>query len=288
MPILVDCNQVFISFIMAQLASDRTLQPDVNLCRHMILSSTLHYKQKFSKEFGEIVFCDDSSTYWRKTLFPYYKSHRKKNRDNSKYDWDMIFKFLATVKEELQNHFPYKFIRVKDAEADDVIACIAKYESRHLNSSTLILSNDMDFIQLQKYSGVTQYSLKQKRYLNYKDPKTYLFEKVLRGDSGDGIPNFLSDDDALSNPDKCQKSIYAKKMTVWLENRDIDMITENDKQLKKNIVRNTKLIDFSCIPQEIETQILEEYKKETPVKRDFVKYFMKNNLRLLVKEANKF
>lgn len=289
MPVLIDCNQVFISSVMAQMAMDKQIKPDVNVLRHMVLSSILFFKSKFGEEFGELVFCDDGWRYWRKDIFPYYKSHRSKSRDDSKHDWTLIFEALKIIKNELIEHFPYKFIRIEDAEADDVIACISKFEAESLpQRSVLILSNDRDFVQLQKYSNVKQYSLREKRFIGVDCAKDYLFEKVLRGDSGDGIPNFLSDNDALANPDKKQTRLYTKKIEEWKHNPKIDIITGGDKVLRKNIARNARLIDFSFIPEEVETKIINEYTSQNPTKKDFMKYFIKNNLKLLLREANKF
>ena len=61
----------------------------------------------------------------------------------------------------------------------------------------MIVSSDKDFIQLHKYYNVKQFSPTQKKLLNSIDPNEYLKEHIMKGDRGDGIPNFLSDDDTL-------------------------------------------------------------------------------------------
>ena len=46
----------------------------------------------------------------------------------------------------------------------------------------MIVSGDKDFIQLQKYPNVQQYSPILKKYVNGHDPITYIKEHILKGD----------------------------------------------------------------------------------------------------------
>ena len=100
------------------------------------------YRTKFSEEYGELVLCYDSKHYWRRDYFPNYKRNRKKTRDSSNLNWDAIFECLNTIKAELKEFFPYKFIEVYGAEADDIIAVLCG-ELEYENGKTLILSGDM-------------------------------------------------------------------------------------------------------------------------------------------------
>ena len=52
--ILIDLSQVIISNLMTQVGS-RTSEIDENLVRHMILTSLLNIKKKFSNEYGNVV-----------------------------------------------------------------------------------------------------------------------------------------------------------------------------------------------------------------------------------------
>ena len=89
--ILVDLNQVMISNLMMQIGGKKNIQPEENLIRHMVLNSLRMYRAKFGKKYGELVICCDDKDYWRRELYPYYKIHRKKDRDESALDWNMIF-----------------------------------------------------------------------------------------------------------------------------------------------------------------------------------------------------
>jgi 5'-3' exonuclease len=80
---------------------------------------------------------------------------------------------------------------VDRVEADDVIAVLAK--NYHESERVLIVSNDKDFQQLQRYPNVEQYSLMKKQFLVCDNPEKFLMEHIIKGDSSDGIPNVLSD-----------------------------------------------------------------------------------------------
>lgn len=129
------------------------VQPD--LIRHMILNSIRRFKSKFGSEYGEIVIASDDKKYWRRELFPYYKGNRKADREKSDFDWPMIFNTISTVREEIQENFPYRVLRVAGAEADDIIATLCREFCDR--EKILIVSNDKDFIQLLRYPGVAVY-----------------------------------------------------------------------------------------------------------------------------------
>ena len=191
--ILADMNQISVASVMMHLHMSKRTVPDDNMVRHMILNSLRMYRTRFSSEFGEIVLCYDSRHYWRRDYFPQYKANRKKGREKSAQDWDAIFECLNTIKEEIRTNLPYKFLEVYGAEADDIIAAICS----EYNEEIMILSGDKDFIQLQKFPNVNQYSPITKKMVNGANPVGYLKEHVFKGDVSDGIPNVLSSDNTF-------------------------------------------------------------------------------------------
>ena len=128
--ILIDMNQVCISNLMMQIGSKRQNDVDENLVRHMVLNSLRMYRSRFSEEFGELVLCYDSKKYWRRDFFPNYKSNRKKDREASGLDWNLIFETLNNIRDEIRDNFPYKVLDVEGAEADDCIATVVDYISK--------------------------------------------------------------------------------------------------------------------------------------------------------------
>ena len=89
--ILVDLNQVLLSGLMAQIASQKGIKLEEGLIRHMILNIIRTHLKNFREEYGEVVLCADNRKYWRKEFFPFYKAHRKKAREKSDLDWHLIF-----------------------------------------------------------------------------------------------------------------------------------------------------------------------------------------------------
>ena len=137
--ILVDLNQVVISNLMTQINNYKETVDD-NLIRHMILNSILSIKKKFSSEYGNIVLCCDNKNFWRKDLYPHYKASRKKTREESGHDWNLIFNTISDVKRDLRENFPYKILEVEKAEADDIIGVLVAEYSKY--GKTLIISSD--------------------------------------------------------------------------------------------------------------------------------------------------
>jgi len=251
-------------------------QSDVSedLLRHMILNTLRMYRKQFNKNYGELVICNDSRHYWRKDVFPLYKAGRKAGREKSPFDWEVIFKIFDTLREDLQTYFPYKYIEVMGAEADDVIGVICKYH--HAKEKICILSSDKDFIQLHKYKGVQQYSPMQKKFVRHPSPKAYLKEHTIRGDRGDGIPNFLSADDCLVEGVR-QTPVSKKKLEVWLTQKPEEICTTAE--MADRWKRNEELVDLEKIPQLLINDIQKAFAKEPKGERKkLYNYFVMNRL----------
>ena len=289
--IVVDFNQTAISNLMMEIGSRNDIEVQVPLLRHMILNSIRSYKQKFGKEFGEIVIACDNQNYWRREAFKFYKAGRKKAREASGLDWKQIFEALNLIRSEIDVFFPYKVINVDGAEADDVIAVLAEWSQTNDTNNVLfsepkpflVLSGDHDFIQLQKYENVKQFSPVQKKYVKSDiSPEKYLFEHIIRGDKGDGVPNVLSADDSIVTGTR-QKAIRQDKLDVWY--KDFDAMPQ-DAEFKTNYERNRKLVSFDCIPTSIKESIINTYtdkptKDKSKLLTFFVEHKMKNMLEVI-------
>ena len=275
--IIIDMNQVMISNLMAQIKRD-TL--DEKLVRHMVLTSLRSYEKQYVEEYGEVVLAYDSRHYWRKDVFPYYKQNRKKDRQKSGHDWSSIFEVLNKIRDEIKEYFPYKVIEVHGAEADDVISTLCK--NKGPKDRILILSGDKDFIQLQKYPGVTQYNPITKRPVTNDNPHKYIKEHVMRGDKSDGIPNFLSSDDCIVQGVR-QKPISQKKIAKWIDQSPQQFCLDTEQM--RNYHRNQRLIDFDYVPEEIEQQILDEYNSlNISGKKVPLEYFKEHQLNELMQD----
>lgn len=277
--IIVDFNQVMISNLMTQLGNHTNVPLEEGLFRHMVINSIRSYRLKFGAEYGELVIACDDKNYWRKKVFPYYKANRKKNREASEINWTTVFNIFDKIKQELREYFPYRVIQVESAEADDIIATLVHHSD---DDKILILSGDKDFVQLQTDSRVDQYDPVRKKWVKHDNPGRYLSEHILKGDTGDGIPNVLSDDDTFV-ANKRQKPLTQKKIDNLLEGEHIP----ND--MLRNYQRNKQVVDLSLIPLDISTQIIDKYNSESGKGREkiFV-YFMLFKLKHLMENLSDF
>lgn len=281
--LIVDLSQVMISNLHAQIGR-HSIEVDEDLLRHMILNKLRSIYVKFRDEYGEMVIACDSANNWRKAVFPYYKASRRASQEKSLLDWNSIFNSLNNIRDEIKEYLPYRVIRVENSEADDVIAALVFQFGRQLGGSPiLIVSGDKDFKQLQKFANVDQYDPVHKRWLKASDPEEFLYEHIMTGDQGDGIPNFLSPDDTFVTGVR-QKKLYKEKMRAWvrelLEDKKPEDVFSSEEQIR-NFYRNAKLIDLQQVPDSIREKTLAEYESEAGKGRSkifnyFIKYRLKN------------
>ena len=162
-----------------------------------------------TSDYGELVICCDDRHYWRKEVFKHYKAGRKKDRDKSDLDWNSIHDIMNTLYNEISLNFPYKNLKLNKVEADDIIAVLCQKYNKE--EKILIVSSDKDFQQLQRYENVKQYSPLKKSYIACEEPENFILEHIIKGDSSDGIPNILSDDDTFVNKEKRQSLVEQKR-----------------------------------------------------------------------------
>jgi hypothetical protein len=282
--IIVDLSQVMISNLMMQLGNHTNTEVEEDLLRHMILNSIRSYNMKFKDEYGEMVIACDDRKFWRRDIFPYYKANRKKSREKSELNWTQIFDALHKIRDELKAFFPYRVVQVDGAEADDVIgALVMKYGDTH--EKILVLSGDKDFVQLQRYNNVKQYDPVQKKFRTTNDPDRFIKEHIMRGDTGDGIPNFLSSDNCLVVGER-QKPVASKKLDVWVNQKPEEFC---DERMLRGYRRNQQLVDLTFIPQNIQDDILVEYEAQGGKDRkNLFNYFIEKKLKNLIESINEF
>ena len=279
--ILIDMNQIAVANLMMNLKMNNSKTVDESMVRHMILNSIRMYRKEHHDEYGEVVLTWDSKHSWRRDYYPEYKAGRRKGREESDLNWDDIFGTLNKIRNEIKENFPYKYLEIFGAEADDIIGFLCE-ENR--DEKILIISGDKDFIQLQKYSNVTQWSPITKKQVNGFDPTIYLKEHILKGDTSDGVPNVLSPDNTFVDGLR-QRPLSRKKIQSWLVGGGSDW---ND-EVKRNFQRNLTLIDLTKTPEELKNQIRLEYNNASHGDRSkLLNYFMIYKLRELTDNIGDF
>ena len=252
-----------------------------DLVRHMVLNSLRGHNKKFRDKYGEMVLACDSGNVWRKQIFPNYKAGRKESREKSDHDWAKIFEILTTIRRELKEHMPYRYVELDTTEADDIIAVLVR---KHHDQKILILSGDKDFIQLHN-KNVQQYNPVLNKFVGKdENPSIYIKEHILKGDRSDGIPNVLSDDNVFIEGRR-QRPLTKKKIESWVN----EMVMTFTEEEQKNYSRNRKLIDLSCIPPELEAKIMNEFNDVKVASRDkILNYFITKKLKTLIEVIDEF
>jgi hypothetical protein len=284
--LLVDFNQVVISNFMTQVGNHTNIPLDEGLLRHMILNTIRLNRNKFADKYGEMVICCDSKKYWRRDVFPYYKASRKKDREASGVDWTTMFNTLSVVRQELMDNFPYKTLMVEGAEADDIIGTLV-HKYNQYEKEILILSSDKDFMQLQVYDNVKQYSPVHKKFIRTADAELYLKEHIIKGDRGDGIPNVASPDAVFVTGGR-QKPMR-KKLIEQIANTNVFTAGEVSEEIKRNFARNKQLVDLSETPKELQDEIVSAYTNyDVKDRSKLFNYFVENKLKNLMENLSEF
>ncbi len=273
--LLIDLNQIMYANMFMNLKTLGHL--DENALRYMILNSLRAYNMKF--HYGEVILACDSPNSWRRDIFPFYKASRRKARAESLINWKDIFASFAIIKAELAEYFPYTILEIDGAEGDDVIAVM----STLIADKTMILSSDEDFVQL--HSGmIGQFNPVHKKKVEKDNIPTFLKEHIIAGDSGDGVPNVCSADDTFVMGKRQNK--IGHKMRSYLLETDPTLYPSTE---QRNYFRNKELIDLSCIPERITSQIKASYlNKPERHKRKLFDYFYDKKLTKFINSIQEF
>ena len=283
--VIVDFNGLAIGSIMGQLQRGEELSE--NLVKHIILNNLRVYRNKYKEaDHGKMVIACDSYS-WRKEVFPEYKAQRKANRSKDKHDWQQIFDLIESTLQDLRENFPYAVIKIDSAEADDIIGALTVEMSDFGGEDVVIISADKDFIQLQQYGHVIQWSPMFNKMIKEDNPRRYLFEHLLKGDAGDGVPNANSRDDVFVTAAR-QTPMTKKAIDKYWDNRDdLEMIMKPN--VFRNFMRNVQMIDLSNTPDGIREASINTYKNyKYPSRQNILTYLIENRMKMLIDSAGEF
>ena len=283
--VLVDFNGLAIGSIMGQLSRGEELSE--NLVKHIIINNLRVYRNKYKEaDYGKMVIACDSYS-WRKDVFPEYKAARKANRATDKHDWPMIFDLIEDTLNDLRENFPYAVIKIDSAEADDIIGALTVHKADFGGEDVVIISADKDFIQLQQYGHVEQWSPMFNKMIKEDNPRRYLFEHLLKGDSGDGVPNANSHDDVFTTGSR-QTPMTQKAIEKYWDNRDdLEMIMKPN--VFRNFMRNVQMIDLTNTPDGIREAAINTYENyKYPPRTNILTYLIEHRMKMLIDSAAEF
>lgn len=285
--ILIDCGVFMRTAWQIRSLFDKEKDEEVkmNMVRHIILKNIIDWQVQYKGKYGDIVLCDDiRGGSWRKDVFPYYKANRRKTATEE----DIVFfNAIHHVKEEISKVFKHwTYMQVEKAEADDIIASLSRYFSNN-KQRTLIISHDHDMIQLQAYQNVDVYSAVTKKILKttMDDFKEEVITHIVKGDSGDGVPNIFSDDDTFVTEGKKQKSVTKKVLAEFLlKGKD----ATDDPVVRERWDRNIELVMLTKQPEWLYDRVIEQYKEraQDKDKSGILQYITDNRLLMIYDEIN--
>ena len=255
--ILVDYSGICLASILI----NKTL--DEGMIRHMTLNSLRMYNKKFRDDYGQMILACDGANNWRREYFPQYKANRRTGREESTFDWNEAFRILHTIQNEIKENFPYKVIHLEGCEADDIIGTLVEHTQEFGNyEDVMIVSSDGDFKQLQRYDNVKQFSPMFKKFVVDDNPRVNLLDKILKGDTGDGVPNVLSDDNVLVEGRRQTPLSKKRKDTIIEDLAEGELLYAAS--WYRNYCRNEKLIDLTKTPDHLKKNIINSYEEQDP------------------------
>lgn len=258
-------------------------QPDMKVFRAIVLNKLSAVKKKLQKFGPEVVIaCDSLDGLWRRDVFPHYKAHRAQQKKDDAFDWKLCFRNFDALKEEMRENVPVKMIEVPGAEADDIIAILTQ---RFRSSQKIgIYSSDHDLLQLREsiHAPVHQFSIATNSFLT---GEYSLFEHIVKGDAGDGIPNIKSPDDSLVTKTR-QRPIRATDLSEWSKYgiEQPEMFCSDEAMLER-FKQNRRLIDLSMIPHEIQMAIVDAYDQAKEPRGKVFNYVIANGLTKLMRDG---
>jgi 5'-3' exonuclease, N-terminal resolvase-like domain len=258
--ILVDLSHLIIEAASGSL--NRIQMIDPKLCRHIFLMRLSSVISRFSKIYGEPVICRDGKGYWRRDDFKFYKDGRAKAREESNFDWKTVFDVADMISKELDEVFKFKVLRMEKMEADDIISHIV----RNNPEKHVIISRDGDFLQLKALGNVDQWDCIKNTMLDLDEGQTVnecMVDHIIRGDSGDGVPNIFSDDDYLVN--KIRQTSIRKPMIEHVSAEfDLSSLEKPDfKAIAESILKS------DAFKSAVKKHDMDQAKLEERLKRNF-------------------
>ena len=250
--ILVDFSQIVFAVGYSKFRHGKFLEREA---RDGIVTYLLMLERQFRTEFGEMVLCCDRDPSWRRAFYAPYKYKRRAKRAGDR-DMQALNDFRRTIEDELRDYFPWRVVGTKWAEGDDVVAALVTTFAS-ARTPVLILSADRDFVQLHRFPGVHQRDPRTREVVVPKEDDL-LIEKLIYGDSRDGVPNMLSDDLVFVEGRK-QTRMHRhlrERMGVITGKNDIFRVApEHYFRFRRNEI----LIDLTRTPQYVKNRILRDY-----------------------------
>lgn len=251
--ILVDFGNLYHRGI--HISKDDILK-DINYSVDIVLRMLLNVVKTFgASKHVPLVIAADSKPSWRHKFyvencksFPEYegetyKGNRKKDED---IPWNELDNIMDIVLDGLDKFSDFHVIKLPFAEADDIIAVLAK-KCLIENKECWIVSSDKDFRQLYDENFIHIWEPMKQTFVPDMNPKEYLLIHIM----------VAGDDNIKHIAPRLGKKTALKMLPTLKEQLIINP------ELKSRFLFNRTLIDFNCIPPDLSSKILDIYNSQT-------------------------
>jgi hypothetical protein len=212
---------------------------------------------------------DSTDGYWRRELYAPYKADRAQKRRDDGVDWDRAYLEFARLSESIARFTPWKVLRVRNCEADDIIYALSKSH----DGPVIIHSGDSDYLQLVS-ENVSLYLPHVAEYAEFprmckiaggeaycRTPEEYLQYAILTGQGGkDNVYNVKTPTDWDASVGKRKPGFGVAAAGKVLSSGNVEA-TLDALGLLENYRRNKVLIDMRELPKCYFDAIIDAYEK---------------------------
>lgn len=285
--ILFDFNNLIFRTLFVESVDIKSEEPNFQVWKYLTFNSI--YQSLFKeKDIKQVILAVDNTVPWRKLYFPRFKESRAVKRDKDGLNWNLIFNQINNFVEELKKHIPFKVLKVKNCEADDVIAVLCMEEP----GNYIIISNDEDLTQLYS-DNVKIYNPSKEKFIIREDKEEFIYSQILMGQSKNDVFNIKTPSNWGQTEETKGKRkpgfgpasfkkvmAYPGGIKKWIEDNPLKI--EN---LQENYHRNMILTDFKYIPKAVRSNVKKAYYEyEYPDPKKILQFFQKNGFRSFLDE----
>lgn len=282
--VFVDFNSIAMMSIHSKNVQEFKDEPDnmFEVWKYTVFDRIFNFCFNKKRKTNEVIVAVDSSS-WRKLAYKPYKGGRAKGRDDSTLDFEKYFEHFHAFHDEIKSKLPFKVIKCKYCEADDIISTLT-LKCQNGNKCT-IYANDSDYSTLIN-SNISVFTPAGNKEKEKKDPIKTLLVDSLNGRSKDNVSNCLipesfdhDSEDKLRFGIKKAEKIITGGLDKWLSTQDF--------YVQQRFKTNKIILDNHNIPQSIQKSIINTYTNyKLPDPENIMKFFLERDWRFYKENIN--
>ncbi len=238
-----------------------------------IMQTMFNFRRQIDN--SRIIICFDKKNndkYWKHLVYPYYKYGRDQ-RPESLIPKEEFNQYRIKMTEALKSSGFCGCVSIAGIEADDIIG-VASQSIK--DAICIIYGGDKDFKQCLLSPDTFIYDTYKNVFTDREGIDLWIFEHIVKGDSGDGIFNIYTNAKEKIETGARQKAISSKSLNEMFYNRrDIGedkFLASLDPSVRDRYIENQKIIDFRFIPDNIQKVIMEHLNYQRNIKADRDKF----------------